>query len=68
MIQVYAPTANAEEDKLDNFYDDVQEEMDRTPKQDLLMIIGDWNAKVGRTEELRIVGKYGLETQNEAGE
>ena len=67
IIQVYAPTANTEEDELDGFYNDVQEEIDRTPKQNVLMIIGDWNAKVGSTEALRIVGKYGLGARNGAG-
>ena len=68
IIQVYAPTPNAEEDKLDRFYSDVQEEIDRTRKQNLLMIIGDWNAIVRSTEERRIVGKYGLGTRKETGE
>ena len=68
IIQVYVPTANAEEDKFDSSYNDVQEEIDRIPKQDLLMIIDDWNAKMESTEEVRIIGKYGLRTRNQAGE
>ena len=68
IIQVYGPTADVEEEKLHSFYNNVQEEIDGTPKQDLLMITSDWNAKMGNTEELRIFGKYDLGTQNEAGE
>ena len=41
IIQVFAPNANAEEDEPDSFDNDIQEEIDQTPKQDLLMIIGD---------------------------
>ena len=68
IIQAYVPTANTEEDKLDSFYNDIQEEIDRAPKQELLMVIGDWNPKMGSIEKLRIVEIYGLETRNEAGE
>ena len=47
VIQVHAPTRNAEEDELERFYEDLQDLLELTPKKDVLFIIGDWNAKVG---------------------
>ena len=47
VIQVYAPTSNAEETEVEQFYEDLQDLLDLTPKKDVLFIIGDWNAKVG---------------------
>ena len=67
VIQVYAPTNNAKEAEVDQFYEDLQELLDLTPKKDVLFIIGDWNAKVGSQEIPRITGKFGLGVQNEAG-
>ena len=68
IIQVYAPTTDAEQEEVDEFYDQVQAEIDRTCKQDVLIVMGDWNAKVGNKEEAPVVGKYGLGNRNEAGE
>ena len=48
VIQVYAPTSNAEESEVEWFYEDLQDLLELTPKKDVLFIIGDWNAKVGR--------------------
>ena len=48
VIQVYALTSNAEEAAVERFYEDLQELLELTPKQDILIITGDWNAKVGR--------------------
>ena len=48
VIQVYAPTSNAEETEVERFYQDLQDLLELTPKKDVLFIIGDWNAKVGR--------------------
>ena len=45
VIQVYAPTSNAEEAEVDWFYDDLQDLLELTPKKDVLFTIGDWNAK-----------------------
>ena len=45
VIQLYAPTSNAEE--AERFYEDLQDLLELTPKKDILFIIGDWNAKVG---------------------
>ena len=47
VIQVYAPTTNAEEDEVELFYDALQDLLELTPKNDVFFIIGDWNAKVG---------------------
>ena len=46
VIQVYAPTSNAEEAEVERFYEDLQDLLELTPKKDVLFIIGDWNAKV----------------------
>ena len=48
VIQVYAPTSNAKEAK--QFYEDLQELLEPTPKKDVLFIIGNWNTKVGTQE------------------
>ena len=54
VIQVYAPTSNAEESEVEWFYEDLQDLLELTPKKDVLFIIGDWNAKVGSQETLII--------------
>ena len=66
VIQVYAPTSNAEEAKVERFYEDLQELLELTPKKDVLFIIGDWNAKVRSQEIPGVTGKFGLGVQNEA--
>ena len=66
IIQVYAPTSNAEE--AEQFYQDLQDLLELTPKKDVLFIIGDWNAKVGSQEIPGVTGKFGLRVQNEAGQ
>ena len=68
VIQVYAPTSNAEKAEVEQFYDDLQDLPELTPKKDVLFIIGDWNAKVGSPETLGVRGKFLLEVQNEAGQ
>ena len=68
VIQVYAPTSNAEEAELEWFYEDLQDLLELTPKKDVLFIIGDWNAKVGRQETPGVIGKFGLGIRNEAGQ
>ena len=67
VIQVYAPTSNAEEAEVEWFYEDLQDLLVLTPKKDVLFIIGDWNAKVGSQETPGVTGKFGLGMQNEAG-
>ena len=68
VIQVYAPTSNAEQAEVEQFYEDLQDLLELTPRKDILFIIGDWNAKVGSQEIPGVKGKFGLEIQNEAGE
>ena len=68
VIQVYAPTSNAEEAEVEWFYEDLQHLLELTPKKDVLFIIGDWNAKVGSQEIPGVTGKFGLGIQNEAGQ
>ena len=66
MIQVYAPTSNGEEAEVEQFYEDLQDLLELTPKKDILFIIADWNAKVGSQETPGVTGKFGLEMRNEA--
>ena len=60
VIQVYAPTSNAEEAEVEQFYEDLQDLLELTPQKDILFIIGDWNAKVGSQETPGVTGKFGL--------
>ena len=68
VIQVFAPTSNAEEAEVEQFYEDLQDLLELTPKKDVLFIIGDWNTKVGSQETPGVTGKFGLGVQNEAGQ
>ena len=68
VIQVYAPTSNAEEAEVERFYEDLQDCLEVTPQKDVLFIIGDWNAKVGSQESLEVTGKFGFGVQNEVGQ
>ena len=61
VIQVYAPTRKAEENEVEQFYEDLQDLLELTPKKDILFIIEDWNAKVGSQETPGVTGKFGLE-------
>ena len=65
VIQVYATTSNAGE--AEQFYEDLQDLLELTPQNDVLFIIGDWNAKVGSQETPGVTGKFGVGVQNEAG-
>ena len=60
IIQVYAPTSNAEEAEVEWFYEDLQDLLELTNKKDVLFIIGDWNAKVESQEKPGVTGKFGL--------
>ena len=64
VIQVYAPTSNAEETEVERFCEDLQDLLELTPKIDVLFIIGDWNAQ----ETPRVTGKFGLGVRNKAGQ
>ena len=68
IIQVYAQTSNAEEAEIEQFYEDLQDLPELTPKKDVLFIIGVWNAKVGSQETPGVTGKFGLGIRNEAGQ
>ena len=67
VIQVYAPTSNAEETEVEWFYGDLQDLLELTPKKEVLFIIGDWNAKVGSQETPGVTGKYGLKDKLKQG-
>ena len=60
IIQVYAPTSNTGEDKVEWFDEDLQDLLEPTTKKDVLFLIGDWNAKVGSQELPGVTGKFGL--------
>ena len=65
VIQVYAPTSNAEETEVEQFSEDLQDLLELTPKKDVLFILGDWNAKVGSQETPGVMGKVDLGMWNE---
>ena len=68
VIQAYAPTSNTEEAEVEWFCEDLKDILELTPKEDVIFIIGDWNAKVGSQETPGVTGKFGLGVQNEAGQ
>ena len=68
VIQVYAPTSNAEEAEVEWFYENLQALQELTPKRDVLFIIGEWNTKVGSQETPGVTGRFGPGVQNEAGQ
>src|SRR6218665_4052132 len=70
VIQVYAPTAASTEEDLEDFYNNLTETVEEVPKQEILIVMGDWNAKIG-TENSRwekVMGKFGYGVRNERGE
>ena len=68
LIQVYVPTSNADEAEFEWFYEDLQDVFEVKPKNNVLFIIGDWNAKVGSQETPGVTGKFGLGIRSEAGQ
>ena len=68
VLQVYAPTSNAEEAEVEWIYEDLWDLLELAPKKDVLFIIGDWNGKVESQEIPGVTGKFGLGVQNEAGQ
>ena len=68
VIQVYAPTSNAKDAEVEQFYEELQGHLELTPKKDILFIIGVWNTKVGSQETPGVTGKFGLGAQNKAGQ
>ena len=67
IIQVYAPTSNAEEAEVEQFYEDLQDLLELTPKRDVLSIIGDWNAKVGIQETPGVTANLAVEYRMKQG-
>ena len=67
VIGIYAPIINAKESEVDQFYEDLEELLELTPKKDGLFIFGGWNAKVGSQEIPEVTGKFGIGEQNETG-
>ena len=68
VIQVYAPNSNAEEVEVEQFYEELQDLLELTPKKDVHFIIRDWNAKVGSQDIPGVTNKFGLGVQNGAGQ
>ena len=68
VIQVYAPTSNAEEAEVEWFYEDLQDLLELTSKKDGFFVIGDWNVKIGSQELPGVTSKFGLGVQNKAGQ
>ena len=66
IIQVYAPTSNAEEAEIEGFYEDLQDLPEAAPQKDVFFIIGEWNVKGGSQEIPGVTGKFVLGVQNEA--
>ena len=68
VVQVYAPTTYAKEAEAEQFYEDLQDILELTPKKHVIFIIGDWNSKVGCQEITEVTGKFDLGVQTEAGQ
>ena len=68
VIQLYAPTSNIEEAEAEQLCEDLQDLLELTPPKDVLVIIGDWNTKVGSQETPGVTGKFGIGIWNEAGQ
>ena len=68
VIQACAATTDVKQAEVAQFYEDLQDLLELTPKKDVLFIIGDWNAKVGSQETSEVTGIFGLGIRNEAGQ
>ena len=68
IIQVYAPTSNAEEAEVERFYEGLQDLLEIMPKKFVLVFIGDWNVKAGSQELPGVTGKFNLGVQNKTGQ
>ena len=66
VIQVYALASNTEEAEVEQFYEELQDLLEITPQKDVLLLIGDWNAKAGTQETPGVTGKFGLGVRNDA--
>ena len=68
VIQVCAPTSNTKKAEVEQFYEDLPDLLELTPKKDVFFIIGDWNTKVESQEIPGVTGRFGLGVKNEAGQ
>ena len=68
LLQHHDPTSNTEEAEVEQFYEDLQDLLELTPKKGVLFILGHWNAEVGSQETPGVTGKFGLGIRNEAGQ
>ena len=68
IIQVYAPTESHSEQEMDMFYEEVDKAKKQAGSQDIVIVMGDWNAKIGRGREGEIVGPFGLGVRNDRGD
>ena len=68
LIQVYAPTAEASEEEIETFYEDLEKAIKEVHSTNILVILGDFNAKVGKSDHQDIMGKFGMGKRNERGE
>ena len=70
VIHVYAPTSSSSEEEIEAFYNDVDETIAKADKKDIIIITGDWNAKIGsdNTDWKYVMGRYGYGDRNERGE
>ena len=67
LIQVYAPTSDHSDNKIEAFYDEIEATLKYTRSSEITMLMGDFNAKVGNMKEFSITGKYGIGVRNERG-
>jgi hypothetical protein len=67
-IQVHAPTTSAETAHIEDFYRNLHSALNETPRKDVLVLMGDWNSRIGNREEPGTVGRYGLGSRSEVGE
>lgn len=68
IIQVYAPTADKQDEEVEQFYDQITSLLSMTKRGEVTIVLGDWNAKVGKEQHEHVVGKFGLGEKNERGE
>ena len=70
VIHAYAPTSSSSEEDIEAFYNDIEEALTKTDKKDIIILTGDWNAKIGsnNTDWKSVMGKYGYGDRNERGE
>ena len=70
VIHTYAPTSSSSDEDIESFYSDIEDALTQTDKKDIIIVTGDWNAKVGQdnTDWTSVMGKYGFGDRNERGE